>query len=294
MDVRARRARARGGCREKGLLRFELELGSTTAPARARLKARPAQAAKDAITSVAYSPDGARLAIAGSKGTVALVDTASDQVVCETKALKGEILRVAFSGRALGRVAASSFDHTIRSWPIENCHAEPTRHVGHRTFVMDLGFTSDDDYLVSVSHDSTMRIWDRSSERRSTRGASGAPGRGPGRGPTYDFNRVAMSPRAPPATPADARVSPRSARARRERLGGRTLTLWDIGRPRLSTGAAVAAPADALGSRRPDGARAGRCSSGAQDPERPASRLSLTSRAAYGSGRAGLLAVPLV
>ena len=231
---------------EKGLLRFELELGSTTAPARARLKARPAQTAKDAITSVAYSPDGARLAIAGSKGSVALVDTASDQVVCETKALKGEILRVAFSGRALGRVAASSFDHTVRSWPTENCHAEPTRHVGHRTFVMDLGYTSDDDYLVSVSHDSTMRIWDPKLGEEIYSRRIGRAGSGPGRGPSYVFNRVAMSPPgAAPATPADrTRVATVGQEQAESDSAGETLTLWDIGATRPTTRAPVAAPAE--------------------------------------------------
>ena len=235
MDVRPDGRELAVAAGDKGLLRFELELGSTTALSHARLKAHPAPAARDAIASVAYSPDGARLAIAGSKGTVALVDTASDQVLCETKPLKGEILRVAWSGRALGRVAATSFDHTVRSWPAENCHAESTRHVGHRTFVMDLGFTSDDAYLVSVSHDSTMRIWDpRLGEEIYSR-RIGRAGPGPGRGPTYDFNRVAMAPlgAAAATTAHRTRVATVGQEHAETDSPGETLTLWDIGSTRL-------------------------------------------------------------
>jgi len=245
MDVRPDGREIAVAAGEKGLLRFELEPRSAAAPARARLKGRPAPAPKDAVASVAYSPDGARLAVAGSKGTVALVDTATDKLVCETKPLKGEILRVAFSGRALGRVAASSFDHTVRSWPADNCQAEPTRHVGHRTFVMDLGFTSDDAYLVSVSHDSTMRVWDPRLGDEIYSRRIGRPGSGPGRGPTYDFNRVAMSPARAAAAAGDrTRVATVGQEHAESDSAGETLTLWDIGSTRPTARAAASAPAE--------------------------------------------------
>ena len=69
---------------DKGLLRFDLDL--VAAQPSARLRSSPA-AQPDAIASVAYSPDGRLLAVGGSRRTVALIDTATGQRVCETKPL---------------------------------------------------------------------------------------------------------------------------------------------------------------------------------------------------------------
>jgi len=231
MDVRPDGRELAVAAGEKGLLRFELDLGANSASARARMKA-PAIAGgpQDAIASVAYSPDGRRLAVGGSKGTVALIDTGTGQRLCETQPLGVEILRVGFSGPGLGLVAASSFDHALRSWPAEDCRSEPTRHVGHRAFVMDLGFTSDGAYLVSVSHDSTIKLWDPRAERdelfsrRMTR--SGA-----GRIAAYNFSRVATVP-PNASTSAGSSHRTRIATVGADREGGdapgETLALWDI------------------------------------------------------------------
>jgi len=231
MDVRPDGRELAVAAGEKGLLRFDLDLGATSASARARMKAPTiAGGSQDAIASVAYSPDGRRLAIGGSKGTVTLVDSGTGQRLCETQPLGVEILRVAFSGPGLGLVAASSFDHALRSWPVEDCRSEPTRHVGHRALVMDLGFTSDGAYLVSVSHDGTIKLWDPRAERdelfsrRMTRSASG-------RIAAYNFSRVAT---APPHASTSAGSSPRTriATVGADREGDdslpETLALWDI------------------------------------------------------------------
>jgi conflict system STAND superfamily ATPase/WD40 domain-containing protein len=255
MDVRPDGRELAVAAGEKGLLRFDLVLGATSASALARMKAPAIGGGRqDAIASVAYSPDGRRLAIGGSKGTVALVDSGTGQRLCETQPLGVEILRVAFSGPGLGLVAASSFDHALRSWPVGNCGSEPTRHVGHRAFVMDLGFTSDGAYLVSVSHDSTIKLWDPRAERdelfsrRMTRSVSG-------RTVAYNFSRVAT---APPRASTSAGSSDRTriATVGADREGGdslaETLTLWDIAtrddanRLRALTGGAQAEDAGRL------------------------------------------------
>ena len=112
---------------------------------------------------------------------------------------------------------------------------------------MDLGFTSDDDYLVSVSHDSTMRIWDPKlgeeiySRRIGARRIGPRPRADLRLQPRGDVAAAAPPPRRRPT----ARVSPRSARSTAESdSAGETLTLWDIGATRPTTRAAVAAPAE--------------------------------------------------
>jgi hypothetical protein len=235
MDIRPDGRELAVAAGEQGLLRFELELGAATAPARARLAGRAlGGGAGEAVASAAYSPDGARLALAGSKGTLTLVDTASGTVVCETKPLKGEILRVAFSGRGLGRVAASSFDHVLRSWPVEDCRADPTRHVGHRSFVAGLGFTRGDGYLVSVGHDSSIRIWDPKQSGEELYSRRIGIRSGPNRGPAYDFNGLAIAAAgALGSAPADARTPIATVGAEQGEgdSSGETLTLWDVGAP---------------------------------------------------------------
>jgi hypothetical protein len=215
----------------QGLLRFDLVPG----PGGARPSARPrlpwpaVTAPREAIASVAYSPDGRRLAVGGSRGTVILVDVGTGEKLCETKPLGVEILRVDFSGPELGRVAASAFDHTLRSWPVADCRSEPTRFVGHRDLVTDLAFTSDGDYLVSVSLDSTIKLWDPLVERDEVfsrwvaRYVSG-------RAVRYGFSRVATARPAGSAS-SGARVRTLVATVGAEQADGDSggaLTLWDV------------------------------------------------------------------
>jgi hypothetical protein len=183
--------------------------------------------ARDAIASVAYDLDGRRLAVGGQKGTVRLVDASTGKMVCETLPLGVEILRVAFSGPGLGLVAASSFDHALRTWPVDNCQSDPIRHVGHRDLVMDIGFTGDDAYLVSVSHDSTIKLWDPKTEdepfsRRMARSVAGS-------GVAYNFSRLATAPGGPSSLKGPG------ARTRIATVGheesdaiGEPVTLWDL------------------------------------------------------------------
>jgi hypothetical protein len=213
----------------EGLLRFDLVRDASGPQARAKGRAL-AGGEKDAVASVAYSPDGGRLAMGGSKGTVTLLDTTSGQPLCETRPLGVEILRVAWSSPGLGLVAASSYDHAVRSWPAQSCRSEPTRHVGHRNFVMDIGFTSDDAYLVSVSHDSTIRLWDPRVERdelfsrRVTRSSSN-------RTLAYDLSRLALAPPRPTASrgsPARTRIATIGAEREEGESVGDTLMVWDL------------------------------------------------------------------
>lgn len=217
-----------------GLLRFDLSLAAGRASALPKPPpsgdvVRPG----DAIASVAYSLDGQKLA-AASKSAVILLDPTSGKRLCETRPLEVDILRVGFSGPDLGRVGASSFDHALRSWPLADCSAEPELFVGHRNLVTDFVFTDDGGYLISVSHDGTIRLWDpRTTEEVSNRRMARYDSTR--RLVRYQFNRVAvarsdaMASRGPEhgiriatiATLADADPEPGDAPAE-------TLAVWDI------------------------------------------------------------------
>ena len=184
----------------------------------------------DAISSVAYSPDGRWLAAGGSKGTVTVIDTGSGEWHLQHSAApEAEILRVGFGGTDPGRVGASSFDHVLRSWPLPDCGSTPVRFTGHRDDVWDFAFTRGGDYLVSVSYDGSIKLWDPvkgdelftrrlviyDSDRKVVR---------------YDLKRVA-TPRSPASAHAGApgRIPIATLGAReQDDLGGESMTLWDL------------------------------------------------------------------
>jgi hypothetical protein len=231
LDVRPDGRELALACGVRGLQRFDLVPASGGAPPSARPLPpwRGVATPHEALGSVAYSPDGRRLAVGGSRGSVTLVDTGTGEKLCETKPLGVEILRVGFSGPELGRVAASAFDHTLRSWPVADCRSEPTRFVGHRDLVTGLAFTSDGDYLVSVSLDSTIKLWDPLVERDEVfsrwvaRYVSG-------RAVRHGFGGVAT---ARPAGSASSRARVRALVAtvgadQTDGDSGGVLTLWDV------------------------------------------------------------------
>jgi WD40 repeat protein len=67
------------------------------------------------VISVAFGPDGQRLAAAGTDGTVRVWDTATGQETLTLKGHNGRVLSVAFSpdGR---RLASAGGDKTVKVW----------------------------------------------------------------------------------------------------------------------------------------------------------------------------------
>jgi energy-coupling factor transporter ATP-binding protein EcfA2 len=234
----------------QGLLRFDLVPGAPPS-ARPRTPWRSAAGPPEAVASVAYSLDGRVLAVGGSRGTVTLLDTGTGEKVCETSPLGVEILRVGFSGPELGRVAASAFDHTLRSWPVAACRSEPVRFVGHRDLVTGLAFAGDGDYLVSVSLDSTIKLWDPLVERDETFSRWVA---------RYDSGRAVRHGLGGVATVRPVRSASPGSRARAlvatvgaeqtDAGSNGALTLWDVAaRPEADAVRALRGPGRAVGSR---------------------------------------------
>ena len=108
--------------------------------------------------SVAFSPDGTRLASGSLGGTVRLWDVATGDELRWFTGHTDDVHSVAFSPDGT-RLASGSNDGTVRLWDVATGN-ELRRFTGHTDWVNSVAFSPDGTRLASGSWDETVRLWD--------------------------------------------------------------------------------------------------------------------------------------
>jgi WD40 repeat protein len=112
-----------------------------------------------AVTSVAFSPNGQRLASAGAQNTVRLSNAETGQPIgSPLTGHTGAVTGVAFSPDG-HRLASSSYDSTVRLWDADTGQPIGAPLTGRAGAVLGIAFSPDGQRLASADADNTVRLW---------------------------------------------------------------------------------------------------------------------------------------
>jgi WD40 repeat protein/tRNA A-37 threonylcarbamoyl transferase component Bud32 len=122
---------------------------------------------KDWVWGVAFSPDGQRLASAGGDGSVKMWDALSGQELRTLGGHSSAVSSVTFSPDGK-RLASGGRDKTVRVWDAASGQ-EVLTFRGHTATVLSVNFSPDGKRLASGSIDKTVRVWDATTEPEAVR-----------------------------------------------------------------------------------------------------------------------------
>jgi WD40 repeat protein/serine/threonine protein kinase len=117
----------------------------------------------NSINGVAWSPDGHRLALANTQGTVEVRDAATGRILRVLHGHTGSVAAVAWApgGRWL---ASAGWDRTIRVWDADSGKELGVLR-GHRREVRSVAWSPDGRRLASAGDDQTIKVWDMAGPR---------------------------------------------------------------------------------------------------------------------------------
>jgi WD40 repeat protein len=113
------------------------------------------------VETVAFSPDGARIASGSCDHTIKLWDVASGHLLRTFEGHSDCVQSVAFSPDS-ARIASGSVDGTIKLWDAASGRLLRTFE-GHSGRVASVAFSPDGARIASGSWDHTVKLWDAAS-----------------------------------------------------------------------------------------------------------------------------------
>ncbi|MCY3743657.1 MAG: trypsin-like peptidase domain-containing protein [Candidatus Poribacteria bacterium] len=116
-----------------------------------------ARLGKGSITDIAYSPEGSRLAVAGSIG-VWIYDARTGKELALLTGHTGTVFSVSLSPDG-STLASGAQDSTIRLWDVSTGRHLQTL-TGHTDFVNSVSFSPDGNTIASGGRDKIIRLWD--------------------------------------------------------------------------------------------------------------------------------------
>src|SRR6202035_5417189 len=109
------------------------------------------------VTSVAWSPNGKRIASASSDHTAKVWDASSGGHVLTYRGHSADVLTLAWSPNGQ-YIATGSLDNTVQIWNPTSGAQVYTYH-GQSGAVFDLAWSPDNTRIASASSDGTVKIW---------------------------------------------------------------------------------------------------------------------------------------
>jgi eukaryotic-like serine/threonine-protein kinase len=111
----------------------------------------------DGVSSVAFSPDGKRLASAGTNGIVTVREAGTWREILSFKGHAQAVTSLAFSPDSK-HLASASHDGTVKLW--DAATGQEIRILkGHTKKVNSVSFSSDGERLASAGNDGTVKVW---------------------------------------------------------------------------------------------------------------------------------------
>jgi WD40 repeat protein len=118
------------------------------------------------VNSVAFSPDGSRLASASADGSVKVWDQTGHEVLT-LAANPWQVYEVVWSPDGK-RLASASVDGTVRAWDAQTGKQALTL-TGHTNWVWGVAWSPDGTRLASAADDRTVRVWDATTGQEALR-----------------------------------------------------------------------------------------------------------------------------